>query len=181
MVVVVVVHWWRWGWCVAPGSSHSNCESHPRALPDKQGPTFPEVSRVWLSQSEHLPETLHSCAGLLVLRGAGATFVWCFVHSCGGSGGASASASLGLSEASRRRSLENAESMTSPTVNPFGLGFAMARFHGVGFCANRWDGMKPSPSRHKVYFGAGCGLLVPVGLGSLTRALSLPLGHRAEV
>ena len=104
-----------------------------------------------------------------------------FRTSCGGSGGASTSVSSGLSEASRRRSLENAESMTSPTVNPFGLGFTIARFHGVGFCASRWDGVKPSPSRQRVYLGAGWRLGVLVGLGSLTRALSLPLRHRAEV
>ena len=42
-----------------------------------------------------------------------------FRTSCGGSGGASTLVSVGLSEASSRRSLENADSRTSPTVNPY--------------------------------------------------------------
>ena len=32
---------------------HSSCGSHQRALPDKQGPTFPEVSLVWIPLPEH--------------------------------------------------------------------------------------------------------------------------------
>jgi hypothetical protein len=63
------------------------------------------------------------------------------------------------------------------------LSGSVARRHGStgGFFASRCDGVKPSPSRQSMYFGAVLRPFVSACGVSLTSALSLPFGHRAEV